>query len=468
MTPGTHGPLLLADDIDRFRPAGAFGQPAWQSHAALRALIQQRLGERCADYLAVPVLDPDTRVMRWTASRGGAAPQPWATLEPAQRERFALDVQDIRGRLAALAVELRQGAGTGTRAFGSLLEQALKVPASGSFLFQVGDQPMIAFWGFEDQQGRSVDPAIGLAAAAASTTPPARGARPPPPLPSAPERAGPNTPSTARTDTVRRRPWWQWLLFGLLGLTLLALLLGTLRACLPSLGGARLPGAPSGIAVPGLGGPGVQRAGPSGTSTDTSTEAFEPRPGSAPSAPAGAASEAGAPAPAAAGDAPAATPPKAPALPAALTPPLPSPSDPAAPAPGAPPPRPAADPRAMKLPSDPATDRSMDFLLGNWKAGEGLADKNTRQPLDLSLRFGPGGAGEVTLRRPDGVQCSGPVQGQMQGQRLVVEGNQSVPCAGGGSYGAPRIECSRGPGGQADCQGVNRDGSRYYMDMRRP
>ena len=131
------------------------------------------------------------------------------------------------------------------------------------------------------------------------------------------------------------------------------------------------------------------------------------------------------------------------------------------------PPKPPLDPKAIKLPDDPKAANKMDFLQGDWKAGEGLVDKATKQPLDVSVKFGKDGKGEMTLRRPDGTVCSGPVQGSMNGGKLSVEGNQSVPCAGGGSYGAPRIECSKSSSGQTDCQGINRDGSRYYMDMRR-
>jgi hypothetical protein len=129
-----------------------------------------------------------------------------------------------------------------------------------------------------------------------------------------------------------------------------------------------------------------------------------------------------------------------------------------------------ADPKAMKLPDTPpgtADPKKMDFLEGQWKAGEGLVDKRTQQPLDLGFQFNKEGQGEVTVRQPDGTTCKGPVQGRMSGGKLGIEGNQSIPCSNGSAYGAPKIECTKESNGQTQCFGVNADGSRYFMGMKR-
>jgi hypothetical protein len=131
------------------------------------------------------------------------------------------------------------------------------------------------------------------------------------------------------------------------------------------------------------------------------------------------------------------------------------------------PPNIPTDPKALKMPDDANAAKKLGFLEGGWKAGEGLVDKNTQQPLDLSFKFGKDGQGQVTLRRPDGSTCSGAVQGRMSGGKLGIEGNQSIPCSGGGSYAAPKIECAKDRGGQTQCFGVNPDGSRYFMGMQR-
>jgi hypothetical protein len=55
----------------------------------------------------------------------------------------------------------------------------------------------------------------------------------------------------------------------------------------------------------------------------------------------------------------------------------------------------------------------------------------------------------------------------MRGGKLAIEGNQAIPCSGGGSYAAPKIECGNSSSGQTECRGINKDGSRYNMEMRR-
>lgn len=122
----------------------------------------------------------------------------------------------------------------------------------------------------------------------------------------------------------------------------------------------------------------------------------------------------------------------------------------------------------MALPDQqPGAAGKLGFLEGNWKAGDGLVDKRTKQPVDLSFKFGKDGAGELTLRRPDGTTCSGAVTGRMEDGKLGIQGSGSVPCSNGSSYGPPKIECVKESGGQTQCFGINPDKSRYFMGMQR-
>lgn len=489
------GALLAQDRIDRHRSMGAFGKPAWQSHVQLRAMLRQRLGERCAHYFATPSFDADAGVIRWTA-HSNAPVRGWHELSPEEQGAHALDMESIRGQLIGFAAELRNKSGDkgggqpgGAAAFASLLEQAMKVPADGHFLYLVGDQPVIAFWGFETQAGGSVDPAVASAPDFRQPVPAAAAVAAAPALLPATEAAP------------RRRPWWWWLLALLAALLLLLLLLGLLRGCGPAAGlalpgmagpegGASAPGVVAPGALPGASGvPG----GPLGVVPGTAPGMADPAlpgasaaPDGSATLPPGAASAVplpGAGMPPTPGQEPPpdpqkdpqkdpakdpATDPKNPDA-ARTNPPLP-PSAPGAAGAGKPDPKAdaKADPKAMKLPPDAAAaSRKMDFLQGDWKAGDGLVDQSTKQPLDMALKFGPDGRGELSLRRPDGTVCSGPVQGQMKDGKLSIQGQQAVPCSNGGSYGAPRIECAKTSGGQTDCFGVNADGSRYYMDMKR-
>lgn len=213
------GALLAHDRIDRYRSFGAFGKPAYQSHVQLRAMLASKRGPRFANYFAKPTYDPDSGELRWTAELPGAA-RGWRQMSPEEQATHALELEVVRSGLLSFVQELRaQGGGQpgGAAAFASLLEQAMKVPAQGDFLYFVGDQPVIAFWGFENPNGASVDPA--------SLPPQLAAPAPAEPVPSA---AAPAAPAAVAT---RRRAWWWWLwlLLALLLLGLLAWLLP--RAC---------------------------------------------------------------------------------------------------------------------------------------------------------------------------------------------------------------------------------------------
>jgi hypothetical protein len=473
------GALLAHDKVDRYRSFGAFGKPAYQSHVQLRAMLRSKRGNKFADYFAKPTVDPEAGELRWTAEVPGAA-RAWSAMNEQEQADRALELEVIRSGLLGYAQELRKQGGDGpggAAAFASLLEQAMKVPAQGDFLYFVGDQPVIAFWGFEDATRGSVDPAARAPRFASAPA----GAPPSAPVP----------PEPVAVEAVRKkRPWWWWLLWLLLGLLLLALLLLLPRACAPAVkrvAPSVMPTLPSASApgtgtVPGTGGtvPGTggsvdggapdttvpRVAGPAASGPSGSNEAESPEGGNRP--PAADDKQAGTKEP----------PTGEPQDDKGKTQPplLPDAKDSkdgkdakdakdakdgknATPPPGA---------KSMKLPDAADAGKNMGFLEGQWKAGEGLFDKKTGQPLDLSLKFGKDGRGDMTMRRPDGTTCSGSVQGRMNGGKLGIEGSQSVPCSDGSSYGAPRIECQKESGGQTQCYGVNADGSRYFMDMARP
>ncbi len=470
MNSAVTGAQLAHDKIDRYRSLGAFGKPVYQSHVQLQAMLRGKLGERAARYFAKPTFDPDLGELRWTAEAAGPV-RGWHELSGEEQAARALDLEVLRSQLMGFAGELRrQSAGQpgGAASFASLLEQATRVPAHGNFLYFVGEQPVIAFWGFEDPDGASVDP---------TATAPRFVPEPPAAAPPVPDPVAPPPPPLIRDP---RRPWWWWLLGLLLALLLLGLLFWLLRGCTPT--APLLPGAD-----PAASAPAEPPALPASVPLPGASAAEPPASGPGLVVPPGVAGLPGGVQPGAMPGASAALPPVEipadrtgvpgavplpdPAASAALPrlePPLPE-RDRAVP-PGdtaLPPPLPPVDQRNLALPERPAPNGRMDFLQGDWRAGEGLVDRGTQQPLDLSLRFGPQGQGEILLRRPDGTTCRGPVQGRMDGGRLSIQGNQAVPCSNGGQYGAPRIECARERGGQTQCYGVNSDGSRYAMGMER-
>lgn len=221
----TPGAQLARDKLDRFRSLGAFGKPAYQSHVQLRAMLLAQRDATLANYFARPVVDAEAGELRWHAPLPGEARRV-RDLGPDEAQRAVDEMRRIRDALLDFIAQLRRQGGSqpgGAAAFASLLEQALKVPEQGDFRFVVGTQPVIAFWGFEDAAGASVDPA----AQAPLPTAPAAAA----PVPAVAPTPEPLLPPAAAPVVERKRRGWWWLLALLLALGLIALLLFLQRAC---------------------------------------------------------------------------------------------------------------------------------------------------------------------------------------------------------------------------------------------
>ncbi len=451
MPSGLTGTEIASDLVDRHRSLGAFGKPAWQSHLPLRALIRQRLGERYANFFAVPNLE--SGLLRWTTEASGPV-RSWQSLDPQERALCAFDVEEIRGRLFSLEQEFSRQGGTdvaGAASFAALLKQARCVPSHEGFIYMVGDQPVVAFWGFETRAPETPI-AAGSETTLDSTAAPILGV--------ARQIGSIETPA---------RPWWRWLrwLLGLLLLLLvLLLLLGLLRGCTP----------PDFLVTPGTGE--ASNAGVPGDRTSVARESGVAGVQGMQAEPRAAAVQGVSP-----GDRAALTAqdrsPNAPVGPGVLAPPgstaSPSPPDPAVP--GTPDGSNSPDgPKAPNTSSAPETRQplvvppqasSLGFLKGEWVTQTGLMDRQTRQPLDLSMRFDDQGQGRLRLQRADGSSCEGPLQASRTQTGLIMEAKQALPCSTGGSFDSPRIECTPLREGRTDCFGRNPDGSRFGMEIRR-
>lgn len=234
------GAQLAHDRIDRYRSMGAFGKPVYQSHVQLRAMLLAQRKPQLANYFARPIHDPDLSELRWVAELPGSA-QAASALPPEQLAAGSGRMAELHRELQVFVEELCSKGGNqpgGAAAFASVLEQARRVPASGEHLFFVGDQPVIAFWGFEDAQAGSVDPAEQWPQRLAAAAPPATAAPSAAPVAEparAPRPAAVVPPPVGSTSDGGRPRWWRWLLGLLLLLALLALLAWLLpRACTPT------------------------------------------------------------------------------------------------------------------------------------------------------------------------------------------------------------------------------------------
>ena len=476
----TTGPLLARDKIDRYRPLGAFGRPAYESYVQLRAMLLAKRGPKFANYFAKPNYEAQTRDLRWTAEVPGTA-RGWHEMAPEEQAQHALELEVVRSGLKSFAQELRaqtsRDAG-GSQAFASLLEQALKVPAQGDFLYFIDEQPVIAFWGFETQTGGSIEPgAVAPAYAPAAARAPAAGLA----TPVAATTAATVATAAGTAVLVRKRPWWWLLLWILFGLLLLLALLWLLRSCTehapigPDVpfadkggvppgttpGDTSVPGQPDTTVTPGdTGTPGTVTQGPDGRPLvpgDGGQTGVDVGRNTNPDAP-----------PDGTGQPPVDGRDVARTDPPQIDTPPDADKQPKGDKPQGPDTLAKKDAgRPLDIPPpDTKSPPGVGFLEGRWKADE-LADRATGQPLDLSFNFDKQGKGEVTLRRADGSTCKGAVSGTMNGGKLSIEGNQAIPCSNGGAYAPPKIECTKAAGGKTQCFGVNRDGSKYYMGMAR-
>jgi hypothetical protein len=205
------GSLLCLQSAEGMEPLGAFNQPVYRSYSQLRAALLNDLGTPFADYFARPDFDADAARIGWVAHELGE-PRRWIDLSPEEHARLDPVRQKLQDGFAAYRQQLEAAPENSTRGnFGKLLAQALRVPGM-QYLYVLGDQPVVAFWGFRTAStGSAVDP---LMVAAGSVTLGGGGA------------AAAAETATAATSTVvrRRRGWWWWLLALLLLLLLLALL----------------------------------------------------------------------------------------------------------------------------------------------------------------------------------------------------------------------------------------------------
>jgi hypothetical protein len=400
--------LLVQDRIDRFRPFGAFGKPVYQSHVQLRAMLRSKRGERFADYFANPNYDPDCGHLRWTAHTSGVA-RGWHEMSAEEQARHGLDLEVIRSGLVGFVQELRAQGGAepgGAAAFSSLLELAMKVPAQGDFLYFVGDQPVIAFWGFENQAGASVDPA-GVVPQAPPPLPPE--------LPASLAAPPPAAPAAAPPAAVARRPWWLWLLLALLALVLLAALFFGLKSC---------SAAPPTLVAP------------------SAPVASQPEPAASVAVPV-----ASAPAPVASQPEPAASAPE----PAASAPPL-------------------IDIPEGALERKDLSFLEGEWTYGTLSTyGKDPKRPTGRVRMLLQFDGRGGGSVRGTDRLADGraaPDCTGGLRTRTDGRKLYIT-EEDCRVRGQPGVGASRMECERNADGRTLCFGVNSDGVRWSTELRK-
>jgi len=425
---------LIVTTRSGVRPLGVRGEPLHNSAPQLRRVVRRRLGDGAADLLADPQLHEDGKAIDWYASWPGSV-QPLSALDPARQEEVLAGVERSLADIRRLGDQL---AGAGPREdmglVGLSLQLAARAPAD-SFVFMVGDRPVIVCWGYEKEAAAALLPA----------------ALPQPPLasPSAhrPVLAAPAAERTlpaVRPPASTTIPWARTLLAAL---PLLLLLMGSawlLRGCLP---------ADPALAL-------VTREGP------PAPPAPEPAPDPKPALKAAFSTE----------EARARAlkvelalieaelkkriadckPPEAPKPPpqVALAPPPPQPPKPTpAPAP-APQPRPARpnDDR-LRLPSAPTNDYS--FMQGCWRTDPFRHETIQPQPGISSYCFDASGNGQLEWRRGR-TACRTRAQSRFDGGGVLRLRDADTTCNDGSHWYADQLVCRRGADDVAQCSGTSR------------
>jgi hypothetical protein len=469
------GPLLLTTGIEQHRPLGFAGEPVYLIHRKLAAVVANRLGDGAASYFARPEIDEINHRINWHATVEGEVRR-WIDLSSSQQTSLLPKLAALQQSLGSLVATLDSAGdkGQAQENFGRALRLALRSPGI-EYLYMVGDHLVLALWGFEG--GNRPFDTLTFAPAPASA------------------QVTMQPPSAAAVQTPR--PWWHWLLWllGLLALLLLIMLI--LRSCFhvpipvadDLLPPAETP-APEQPGEPPIVEPHTTTIGPGGTivERDESGVGVAPQsevpatPSDAP--PAGdAAPDTSAPP---TGSEPETAPPQPESPADEPTPPDAAPSEPP-PEPSAeepttsqedvpePPPPPetgegAEQTEALTLPppgqSGNATD--LGFLEGEWRSAGGLYDKSTGKPLTQVYRFDPEGQGTVVIRRADGVECTGKAEASRTTTGgLKIQEAGPIECPDGKRFAPAVTECIRADNGQAKCQGTNRAGTDYNVEITR-
>lgn len=89
-------------------------------------------------------------------------------------------------------------------------------------------------------------------------------------------------------------------------------------------------------------------------------------------------------------------------------------------------------------------------LDGTWKVNSAIVDKKTNKPIQLEYNF-KDGKGTATISQKNGVKCTGNVNGGLSGGALTIQGNSIANCTDGSSYAMPKVVCKPGKDGNSDC-----------------
>jgi hypothetical protein len=406
------------------RPLGVRGEPLHNWAAQLRGAIRRRLGDGTADLLADPQLHEDGKAIDWYAGWTGDVHKV-ADLDPARRSEILAQVDAALGDIVRFGATLTAAGHEDSGLIGRSLQLAAKKPAE-SFVFLVGDRPVVVCWGYEKEAAASLmGPALPRVPQRQSVlAPPA-----PPPLRPLPVRTVPRT-----------IPWFRSLL---LALPLLLLLLGgawLLRERLPADPQTAMATHEGPDAAPAVAPRDPLPAIKASLSTEQAREkalklelaAIEGELKKRVS------------------DCKPPEPPKPPPKPPEVASAAPSPTPKPAPPPPPPQPQRPSDGR-MRMPTSPTQDFS--FMAGCWRTDPFKHERIQMTMGVSSYCFDSSGNGSLEWRRGR-TACRTTARAVFNGPNLALR-DQDTTCNDGSHWYADQLICRRGVDNVADCQGYS-------------
>ena len=438
--------FLRSGSLDDLLALGENGQAVYASALQLRETLRLRKKQHIADCLAIPQPNEQGDRLDWYAPVEGKVTS-WATSSHSERQQALRQLEACQTEVSQIVSRAQASEKSSQKLFGALLSKAIQFPDQ-NYVYLVGGQPVLTFWGFVKLDKKSRGDALEALRPTQDDAEPIRPrskielsapliSRPAAPAKAAEKPAAkPVEPATASSEAqpvpaapgaTPRRGRSLWL----------------------------LPAAALAIALVSA----------------VALHNYSPSPKLAEVKPAPQANndivKAPAPAPIAVAQPPVAepVPAAAPTLPVAQAAVIPAP---AVPAEKTAPPAPVAIAKnALVLPADEVKIGSIKFLDGNWRVTVDSKDPLFGKPPMFKYQI-KDGIGFAKITYSSGVNCRVPVTaGLMKSGNLVINTKSKARCSDDTRYQMPQIVCSQDATGAAVCNGRFNNDSVYPMTIKR-
>lgn len=138
--------LLRSGCPDDFLALGDQGQTVFDSAMQIRETLRLRKQQAIADVLAIPYINDNGDRIDWYSPCTGTITR-WAVASETQRTAAVRHLEQCQAQVNILSTPCQGKGNSAQHLFSSLLAQALQFPGS-QYVYLVGDQPVLTFWGF--------------------------------------------------------------------------------------------------------------------------------------------------------------------------------------------------------------------------------------------------------------------------------------------------------------------------------